>query len=67
MYQWSDNLSARVSEEQTLKHEHSWGGCGLQRLRGTRLNKVEQRLVNVSGCRFSRGRLNGGVSSSVTS
>lgn len=47
LYQWSDNLSARGSEEQTLEHEHSRGGFGLQRLRGAQLNKVEWRLVNV--------------------
>lgn len=40
-YQWSDNLSVRVSEEQTLECEHSQGGFGLQMLCGTRLGPDE--------------------------
>lgn len=50
-YQWSDNLSVRVSEEQTLERKHSWGGFGLQTLcvalRAIKMKRVWLMCVDV--------------------
>lgn len=61
-YQWSDNLSVRVSEEQTLEHKHSRGGLWPSNtVCGTQFNKDEEGLVNVYGCHFSPSGLSDGT------